>query len=177
MSNFNNISAGKNPPKDINVIIEIPANSGPVKYEVDKDSGSLHVDRFMTTAMSYPCNYGYLPQSLAEDGDPADILVMTPVPLVPGSIIRARPVGMMKMTDEAGGDNKILAVPQDKLTPAYHKIHSIKDVDQWFLDSIQHFFSHYKDLEKGKWVKIVGWFDVAEAEAEIMSSIERFKKR
>ena len=168
------ITAGKEIPKDINVIIEIPTQGDPVKYEVNKETGAMFVDRFMSTAMYYPCNYGYIPQTLAEDGDPADVLVVSPFPLLTGSVIRCRPVGMLKMQDEAGIDAKILAVPNNKLTPLYQHINDIGDVCENLLKTISHFFEHYKDLEQGKWVKINGWVGVKEAEAEIIESAKRY---
>lgn len=174
MSNFAKISPGSDIPNDVNVVIEIPAKSDPVKYEVDKDTGTLCVDRFLSTAMFYPCNYGYIPGTLSEDGDPVDILVVTPFPLLCGSIIRARPVGMLQMTDEHGPDAKILAVPIDKLSPLYHTVHSPEDLSLPLLNSIRHFFEHYKDLEEGKWVKVQGWLGRDAAKAEILASVERY---
>ncbi|MDX1250896.1 MAG: inorganic diphosphatase [Gammaproteobacteria bacterium] len=173
---LHNISPGRDVPNDINVIIEIPAHSGPVKYEIDKDSGALFVDRFMGTAMYYPCNYGYVPNTLSEDGDPVDVLVVTPVPLINGSVIRCRPVGMLKMTDESGIDAKVLAVPVDKLSPLYSNAQSPEDMPQSLLAQIGHFFEHYKDLEKGKWAKVEGWVGQAEAKAEILAALARFNK-
>jgi len=173
---LDNISPGRDVPNDINVIIEIPAHSDPVKYEVDKDSGALFVDRFMSTAMFYPCNYGYIPHSLGEDGDPVDVLVVTPLPLISGSVIRCRPLGVLKMSDEAGVDAKLIAVPVDKLTPLYKNCASIDDLPPSLLAQISHFFEHYKDLEKGKWVKVDGWANVEEAAAEITASIKRYQE-
>jgi len=170
-----NLSPGKNPPQDINVIIEIPAMSEPVKYEFDKENGLLVVDRFMATCMQYPANYGFVPQTLSLDGDPVDVLVVTPVPLRHGSMIRARPIGVLKMSDESGVDAKILAVPVDKLCQLYTEVKEIKDLPHLLIRQIEHFFSHYKDLEKGKWVKLEGWGDSQEAGLEIMESIQRFK--
>ena len=167
------VTAGSNVPETINVIIEIPAHADPVKYEVDKDSGALFVDRFMATPMFYPANYGYVPQTLSEDGDPVDVLVITPVPLHCASVITCRPVGMLRMTDESGIDAKILAVPISKATPIYDHIQSPNDVPPHLLASITHFFEHYKDLEQGKWVKIEGWADANAAKAEILASVER----
>jgi inorganic pyrophosphatase len=172
---FNDIIPGKDVPNDVNVVIEIPACSQPVKYEVDKESGELFVDRFMTTAMFYPCNYGYIPNTLSEDGDPVDVLVMTPVPLVSGCVIRCRPIGMLNMTDEAGVDAKILAVPHEKICKAYSDIHSYKDVSESLTKSIEHFFEHYKDLEKGKWVKVSGWADADAAKAEVEAGVKRYQ--
>ncbi|GAC25406.1 MAG: inorganic diphosphatase [Alteromonadaceae bacterium] len=172
---LNDVPAGKNLPEEINVVIEIPAHSDPIKYEVDKDTGAIFVDRFMATCMHYPTNYGYINQTLSEDGDPADVLVMTPFPLLAGCVIKCRPVGVLKMTDESGTDAKILAVPVDKLSTIYRGIKDIGDVDELTLNQIEHFFSHYKDLEPGKWVKIDGWEDAESAKAEIVSSVERYK--
>lgn len=174
--NIEKISPGRDVPNDINVVIEIPAHSAPVKYEVDKDSGALLVDRFMGTAMYYPCDYGFIPNTLSEDGDPVDVLVVTPVPLVHGAVIRCRPVGMLKMTDESGVDAKLLAVPVSKLSPLYAQVQTPQDLPPTLLAQIKHFFEHYKELEAGKWVKVEGWEGVAEAKAEILASIERFKK-
>jgi len=171
---FHNVTPGRDVPNDINVIIEIPAQSDPVKYEVDKESGALFVDRFMATAMFYPCNYGYVPSTLSEDGDPVDVLVVTPVPLISGSVIRCRPIGMLKMTDESGVDAKILAVPVDKLSSLYTKVQSPEDMPSLLLAQISHFFEHYKDLEPGKWVKVDGWVGTAEAKVEILASAERY---
>ncbi len=168
------VDSGINVPEDINVIIEIPSHSDPVKYEVDKKTGAMFVDRFMNTAMHYPCNYGYVPHTLSEDGDPVDVLVITPVPLISGSVIRCRPVGVLKMTDEAGPDAKVLAVPVDKLCTSFRKVKTIDDVQPMLLAQISHFFEHYKDLEENKWVKIDGWGDTQDAYQEILESIERF---
>jgi len=168
--------AGKDVPNDVNVVIEIPSHSDPVKYEVDKETGAMFVDRFMGTSMHYPCNYGYIPRTLSEDGDPTDVLVVTPNPVISGSVVRVRPLGMLEMTDEAGKDAKILAVPIDKLSGMYVSKHSVRDLPQALLDSIAHFFDHYKDLEPGKWVKIDGWVDVEEARREILDSIERYAR-
>jgi len=172
---LNKVPAGINLPEEINVIIEIPAHSDPVKYEVDKDSGALFVDRFMSTCMHYPCNYGYVPNSLSDDGDPVDVLVPTPYPLQAGSVIRCRPVGVLHMTDESGEDAKILAVPEDSLSRIYRGINEATELSQLLLDQIVHFFEHYKDLEPSKWVKIKGWDNAAAARKEITDSVERFK--
>ena len=169
------VSSGENVPNDINVIIEIPSHSDPVKYEVDKGTGAMFVDRFMGTAMHYPCNYGYVPQTLSDDGDPVDVLVVTPNPVISGAVIRVRPLGMLCMTDEAGKDSKILAVPIDKLSNLYSHMDTVRDLPRALLDSISHFFDHYKDLEPGKWVKIDGWVEAEEAKREILESVERFK--
>ena len=170
------VSPGKNPPEVFNVVIEIPANSSPVKYEVDKDTGALTVDRFLGTAMHYPVNYGYIPQTIAGDGDPVDVLVITPFPLVHGCVIAARTVGMLKMEDDGGEDAKLIAVPVSKLHPASDKIQSLDDVEPQLLAQIQHFFEHYKDLEKGKWVKVQGWGDKAAAHQEITDGIAAYQK-
>ncbi|MDG1687731.1 MAG: inorganic diphosphatase [Gammaproteobacteria bacterium] len=171
--NLDRVGSGKNLPDDINVIIEIPSHSDPVKYEVDKETGALFVDRFMNTAMFYPCNYGYVPHTLSDDGDPVDVLVMSPYALISGSVVQCRPVGMLKMTDESGEDAKVIAVPHDKL---YDDVKNIEDVSPRLLDQLAHFFEHYKDLEKEKWVKIEGWVGLEEAKAEIMESVERFNE-
>ena len=171
---LNAVPAGKNLPDEVNVIIEIPAHSDPVKYEVDKDSGAIFVDRFMGTPMHYPVNYGYVPHSLSGDGDPADVLVITPFPLLAGSVITVRPVGILNMTDESGTDAKILAVPIDKLSTLYRNVKEITDVQESLLNQIEHFFSHYKDLEPGKWVKVEGWEGSEAAKKEITDSIERY---
>lgn len=170
------VDAGHNLPDEFNVIIEIPAHSDPVKYEVDKETGALFVDRFMNTAMHYPCNYGYIPHTLCEDGDPLDVLVVAPLPVVSGCVVRCRPLGLLKMTDESGGDAKILAVPIKKECALYDHIESHKDMSQALLNQIAHFFQHYKDLDSGKWVRIDGWGDVTEAKTEILQSVERCNK-
>jgi len=176
--NLDRISAGDDVPKSVNVLIEIPMRGDPVKYEVDKDSGALFVDRLMSTAMHYPCNYGYIPHTLADDGDPVDVLVITPFPLVPGCVIKCRPIGVLSMSDEAGQDQKVLAVPVDKTSGGlYSKILGTDDVPELTLRQITHFFEHYKDLEKGKWVKVEGWQDLQAAEAEILAGIERAKAK
>ncbi|MDP7536730.1 MAG: inorganic diphosphatase [Methylococcales bacterium] len=170
-----NVSAGKNTPHDINVIIEIPAQGNPVKYEVDKESAALFVDRFMGTAMQYPSNYGYIPQTLSSDGDPVDVLVITPVPLLSRCIIRCRPVGLLDVTDEAGPDPKILAVPIKKLTSFYDHIDEYQDFPDASLTTIAHFFEHYKDLEENKWVQVKGWLNKKYAYDEITKSITRYQ--
>ena len=167
------VNSGRNPPEEINVIIEIPKDSEPVKYEVDKESGAIFVDRILSTPMRYPCNYGYVPNTLCGDGDPADVLVVLPLPLVPGSVVRCRPVGVLKMTDEAGGDEKILAVPVSKIFNGYAHVEDIDQVSPHWLERIGHFFEHYKDLEKGKWVKLDGWGDAAAARQILLESIQR----
>lgn len=169
------IPAGKDLPNDIYVVIEIPANHSPIKYEIDKDADALFVDRFVGTAMFYPANYGYIPNTLSEDGDPLDVLVVTPYPVAPGSVVRSRPVGMLMMEDESGIDAKLIAVPHDKLTPLYKSVQEATDLPALLLKQIEHFFEHYKDLEPGKWVKITGWKDAAAARAEILKSIEAAK--
>ena len=173
---LNDVPSGKSLPNDFNVIIEIPAHADPVKYEVDKESGAIFVDRFMGTAMHYPCNYGYIPHTIAGDGDPVDVLVVSQFALPPGVVVRCRPVGMLAMTDEAGEDAKVLAVPVDKLTPMYRSVESPRDLPQITLDQIAHFFAHYKDLEPGKFVKINGWFGQEEAKKEIMEGVDRYQK-
>lgn len=173
---YSNIPAGKDIPNDIYVAIEIPANHTPIKYEIDKDSDTLFVDRFLATPMFYPANYGYIPNTLADDGDPLDVLVITPYPVAAGSVIRARPIGVLNMTDEAGGDAKLVAVPHDKLTPLYKDIKEYTDLPPLLLDQIKHFFEHYKDLEKGKWVKVEGWADSNAAKAEIEKAVKAYKK-
>lgn len=170
------VSAGRDVPNEINVIIEIPMHGEPVKYEVDKETGALFVDRFMTTSMFYPANYGYIPHTLSEDGDPVDVLVVTPIPLLSGSVIRCRVVGMLKMTDESGVDAKLLAVPVDKLSKIYRNVETYADLPQHLLLSLEHFFQHYKDLEEGKWVKLDGWAGPEAAHQEILSSIDRYQK-
>ncbi len=174
--NLDRVGSGKSLPNDINVIIEIPAHADPIKYEVDKETGAMFVDRFMGTAMHYPCNYGYIPKTIADDGDPVDVLVLSPFPLLAGTVIRCRPVGMLAMEDEAGGDAKLLAVPIDKLTSYYRSIESPRDLPQIQLDQIAHFFQHYKDLEPGKFVKLRGWQGAEEAKKEILDGIERYQK-
>lgn len=170
------VDAGRDIPHDLNVIIEIPANADPVKYEVDKDTGALFVDRIMTCAMHYPCNYGYIPNTLCEDGDPLDVLVVTPFPLVSGCVVRCRPLGLLQMTDEKGGDAKLLAVPIRKQCELYGDIESMDQLPVMLLRQITHFFQHYKDLEAGKWVKIDGWAGMDAAIAEIRSSIDRYQQ-
>jgi inorganic pyrophosphatase len=173
--NFDNISPGKDVPNEINVVVEIPAHGAPVKYEFDKDSGAIVVDRFMNTAMFYPCNYGFVPHTLSDDGDPVDVLVVTPVPLMPGVVIACRPVGMLQMTDEAGEDAKVLAVPVTKLHSQYESVQSATDLPQELLNQIAHFFEHYKDLEPNKWVKIDEWVGPDQAKAEINASVKRYR--
>ncbi|MGB6054597.1 MAG: inorganic diphosphatase [Burkholderiaceae bacterium] len=174
---LNSIPAGRDLPNDFNVIIEIPMSADPIKYEVDKESGAIFVDRFMSTAMQYPCNYGYIPQTLAPDGDPVDVLVITPFPLFPGVVVRCRPIGVLKMTDEAGGDSKLLAVPVDKILSIYKHWQKPEDINELRLHQIQHFFEHYKDLEKGKWVKVEGWHGPDEAREEIVAGVAAYAKQ
>jgi inorganic pyrophosphatase len=169
------IKHGKDAPNDINVVIEIPAFSEPVKYEFDKDSDMLIVDRFMSTCMQYPCNYGFVPNTLSEDGDPVDVLVPTPFPLQHGAVINCRPVGVLKMTDESGVDAKIIAVPTDKLTKIYSHVKDVNDLPELLLAQIKHFFEHYKELDANKWVKVDGWENAEEAKKDILNSIKAYK--
>jgi len=170
------VPAGKEVPNDCNVVIEIPMRADPIKYEVDKETGAVFVDRFMSTAMHYPCNYGYVPRTLSDDGDPCDVLVLSPMPLVTGVVVRCRPIGMLKLDDEAGGDAKILAVPIDKLSSLYHHVKSPRDLPEITTRQIAHFFEHYKDLEPGKWVRVGIWVEAEEAKREIMESVTRFER-
>jgi inorganic pyrophosphatase len=167
------IAIGHNPPDDINVIVEVPIGGEPIKYEMDKDAGTLVVDRFLYTPMRYPGNYGFVPHTLSEDGDPIDVLVANTRPIIPGAVINVRPVGVLQMVDDGGGDEKIIAVPSPKLTRRYEKVHNHTDLPQITLEQIQHFFQHYKDLEPGKWVKITGWADAAAARSYIQEAIDR----
>ena len=169
------VTPGKNAPHEFNVIIEIPMNADPVKYEVDKASGAIFVDRFMSTSMHYPTNYGYVPKTLSGDGDPVDVLVITPVPLIPGVVVTCRPLGILKMQDEAGDDGKVLAVPIDKILSIYTHWKKPEDMNPLRLKTIAHFFEHYKDLEAGKWVKLDGWGGRDEARQLLIESIERFE--
>ena len=169
------VDSGRDVPSEINVVIEIPMNADPIKYEIDKVSGAIFVDRILTTPMRYPVNYGYVPKTLCGDGDPVDVLVVIPLPLMPGSVIRCRPVGMLAMTDEAGEDTKIIAVPIGKVFGGYRDIDTVRDLPELLLDRIGHFFEHYKDLEKGKWVKIEGWRGPDEAKREILASVARYQ--
>jgi len=175
--NLDRVTPGRDVPNDVNVIVEIPMNADPIKYEIDKATGALFVDRFMSTAMHYPCNYGYVPHTLSGDGDPVDVLVISPLPLISGVVVRCRPIGMLRMQDEAGDDTKVLAVPIDKLTSVYRTTRSPRDVPEAQLAAITHFFQHYKDLEKGKWVKVRGWVGAAEARKEIIEGIKRYLRR
>lgn len=170
-----NVSIGKNPPEEVNCIIEVPIGGEPIKYEMDKDSGALVVDRFLYTSMRYPGNYGFIPHTLSDDGDPCDVIVANTRAIIPGAIMSVRPVGVLFMEDEAGGDEKILAVPATKLTRRYENVHNYTDLPQITLEQIQHFFERYKDLEPGKWVKIVRWGNVEEAQKLILEGIERAK--
>lgn len=169
------ISLGKNPPKEVNVIVEVPVGGEPIKYEMDKDAGTLVVDRFLHTSMRYPGNYGFIPHTLSDDGDPTDVLVISQRQIVPGAIVSVRPVGVLRMTDEAGGDEKIIAVPTKNITKRYNDIHNYTDLAEILVQQIEHFFTHYKDLEAGKWAKTEGWGDAAEAEQLILDAIERAK--
>lgn len=169
------ISIGKNPPDEVNVVIEVAIGGEPIKYEMDKEAGTLFVDRFLYTPMRYPGNYGFIPHTLSEDGDPCDVLVANTRPLIPGSYIAVRPIGVMMMEDEGGGDEKIIAVPVTKLTKRYENVQNYTDLPKITLDQIQHFFEHYKDLEPGKWVKLIGWGDAAKAKQLIVEAIERAK--
>jgi inorganic pyrophosphatase len=171
------IAIGNNPPEDVNVIIEVEIGGEPIKYEMDKEAGTLFVDRFLHTAMRYPGNYGFVPHTLSEDGDPIDVLVANTRPIVPGAVINVRPVGVLRMVDNAGGDEKIIAVPSPKLTKRYIDVHNYTDLPDISIAQIQHFFEHYKDLEEGKWVKLDGWGDADEAKRMIVEAIEREKQR
>ncbi|MCG8994357.1 inorganic diphosphatase [Laribacter hongkongensis] len=171
--NLDRIPAGKDLPNDFNVVIEISANAAPIKFEFDKDSGAIFVDRFMGTSMMYPANYGFVPQTLSDDGDPVDVLVVTPFVLQPGVVVRCRALGMIKMEDEAGIDAKLVAVPVEKICPMYKDIQKLEDLPQLLRDQMVHFFEHYKDLEKGKWVKITGWGDMEDARKELLDGAAR----
>lgn len=174
--NLDRVGTGEDVPNDVNVVIEIPMLSDPIKYEVDKATGAMFVDRFMMTAMHYPCNYGYIPNTIADDGDPVDVLCVTPFPVATGAVVRCRPVGVLKMEDEAGGDAKLLAVPIDKVLSIYKHWTKPSDVNPQRLATIQHFFEHYKDLERGKWVKVIGWGGPEEAAAEILEGVRRYNE-
>lgn len=169
------ISSGKDVPNQVNVVIEVPMNADPVKYEMDKDSGAIFVDRFIATPMYYPCNYGFIPGTLSEDGDPADVLVVSDFPIVPGAVISAKPVGVLIMEDEKGMDEKILAVPAKKLNSQYENIEDYKELPEMLLNKIIHFFERYKDLEKGKWVKVKGFEGAAKARQLIEEAVKRVK--
>ena len=172
---LDHVSTGKNPPDEINVVIEIPKDAEPVKYEVDKATGAIFVDRILSTPMRYPCNYGYIPQTLADDGDPVDVLVITPVPLIPGVVVTCRPLGILKMEDEAGVDGKVLAVPTQKILGLYSQWQKPEDLNPLRLKTIAHFFEHYKDLEPGKWVKILGWEGPESARKEVADGIANYQ--
>lgn len=167
------IAIGNDPPNDLNVVIEVSIGGEPIKYEMDKEAGTLVVDRFLHTSMRYPGNYGFVPHTLSDDGDPIDVLVANTRPIVPGAIINVRPIGVLKMVDDGGGDEKIIAVPSPKLTKRYLHVVNYTDLPEITLEQIQHFFEHYKDLEPGKWVKLAGWGDAAEARQLITEAIER----
>ena len=169
------VPSGKALPNDFNVVIEIPMHADPVKYEVDKESGQVFVDRFMSTAMHYPCNYGYVPHTLSKDGDPVDVLVLTPYPLISGSVITCRPVGVLTMTDESGDDAKVLAVLTDNLFKGFQHINTFRDLPSHLLSQIAHFFEHYKDLDEGKWVRVGGWKGIDEAKQEVIDSIKMYQ--
>jgi len=173
---LDNVKPGKNIPENFNVIIEIPMNADPIKYEVDKETGAIFVDRFMGTAMHYPCNYGYIPRTIAGDGDPVDVLVVTPFPLIPGVVVSCRAIGVLQMEDDGGEDAKLLAVPEDRILSIYTHWQKIEDINPLRRNQIQHFFEHYKDLEPGKWVKVRGCGGIADAHKEILEVIERYNK-
>ena len=174
--NLEHVSIGRNPPKEVNVIVEVPVHGEPIKYEMDKKSGALVVDRFLYTSMRYPGNYGFIPHTLSEDGDPCDVLVANTRPIIAGAVISVRPIGVLRMRDEAGGDEKIVAVPSSKLTKRYDKVQNYTDMPPITVQQIEHFFSHYKDLEPGKWVEFAGWGDAETARQLILEAIERAKK-
>ena len=174
---LDNVTPGNNAPDAFNVIIEIPMNADPIKYEVDKATGAIFVDRFMSTAMHYPTNYGYVPKTISGDGDPVDVLVITPVPLIPGVVVPCRAIGVLKMTDEAGEDGKVLAVPINKILSLYSQWKKPEDLNPFRLKTIAHFFEHYKDLEEGKWVKVQGWEGPESAKKEIMDGIANYNKQ
>ena len=171
------ISIGKNPPHEVNVVVEVPIGGEPVKYEMDKEAGTLVVDRFLYTPMRYPGNYGFIPHTLSEDGDPCDVLVANTRPIIAGAVIAVRPIGVLKMTDEAGGDEKIVAVPTTKLTQRYAHVQNYTDLPEISWRQIEHFFSHYKDLEPGKWVTFSGWGDAEEARRLIVEAMDRAKAK
>ena len=168
------VTPGKKAPHEFNVVIEIPMNADPIKYEVDKETGAIFVDRFMSTAMHYPTNYGYVPKTISGDGDPVDVLVVTPFPLQPGVVIPCRPLVILKMEDEAGGDSKLVAVPTEKICAMYKSIQKLEDLPELLVQQIKHFFEHYKDLEPGKWVKVVGWEGIDAAKAEVTTGMAAF---
>jgi inorganic pyrophosphatase len=172
--NLDAVGVGRNPPEEVNVIVEVPVGGEPIKYEMDKVSGAMVVDRFLYTAMRYPGNYGFIPKTLSDDGDPCDVLIANQRGIIPGAVVAVRPVGVLKMQDEAGGDEKIIAVPVARLTLRYESVHNYTDLPQITLQQVQHFFEHYKDLESSKWVKVLGWGDAAEARRLITSAIGRY---
>ena len=174
--NLNAISIGANAPDEVNVVIEVPIGGEPIKYEMDKESGALVVDRFLYTSMRYPGNYGFIPHTLSDDGDPCDVIVANTRAIIPGAVMRVRIVGVLNMEDEGGGDEKLIAVPSAKLTKRYAKVENYTDLPEITLHQIEHFFAHYKDLEPNKWVKIIGWGDAAEAHRMVLKGIERAKK-
>jgi len=169
------IAIGKNPPEDVNVIVEVPIGGEPIKYEMDKEAGTLIVDRFLYTPMRYPGNYGFVPHTLSDDGDPIDVLVANTRPIIPGAVINVKPIGVLMMEDDGGGDEKIIAVPSAKLTKRYANVHNYTDMPEITWKQIEHFFLHYKDLEPGKWVKLLGWGDAKQAQRLILEAIERAK--
>jgi len=171
------ISTGADVPKVVNVIVEVPAGGEPIKYEMDKEAGTLIVDRFLYTSMRYPGNYGFIPHTLSDDGDPIDVLIANQRAIIPGAVVACKPVGVLKMQDEAGGDEKVIAVPIPKLTRRYENVHNYLDLPEITIQQIEHFFVHYKDLEPGKWVKVLGWGNAIEAESLILQSIERYKNK
>jgi inorganic pyrophosphatase len=171
------VSTGRNPPHEVNVIVEVPVGGEPIKYEMDKEAGALVVDRFLYTPMRYPGNYGFVPHTLSDDGDPIDVLIANQRGIIPGAVIAVRPVGVLRMQDESGGDEKIIAVPVSRLTRRYERVHNYTDLPEITIKQIEHFFEHYKDLENNKWVKVEGWGDAKEAEAMILESIERYKAK
>ena len=173
--NLDRVTAGHNPPHEVNVVVEIPIHGPPVKYELDKESGAMFVDRFLNTSMHYPCNYGYIPKTLAKDGDPVDVIIMTPMPIIHGAVVKCRPIGVLKMTDEAGDDSKIMVVPLDSVSKFNQNVNSYEDVQPALLNQITHFFEHYKDLEPNKWVKVDGWYGVDESKAEIVEAMDEYK--
>ncbi|MDZ7736855.1 MAG: inorganic diphosphatase [Gammaproteobacteria bacterium] len=174
--NLDRVGPGDDPPENVNVVVEIPIYSDPVKYELDKETGAMFVDRFLNTSMRYPCNYGYIPRTLSLDGDPVDVIIATPMPLIHGSVIRCRPIGVLKMVDEAGDDSKLLVVPIGKVSKFHRNVDSYEDLQPALLDQISHFFEHYKDLEPNKWVELQGWEGVDAARAEINDSLARFQQ-
>ncbi len=172
--NLDRVPAGKNAPDEVNVIVEIPINGPPVKYELDKETGAMFVDRFLNTSMHYPCNYGYIPKTLAKDGDPVDVIVMTPMSIIHGAVIPCKPIGVLKMTDEAGDDSKVMVIPLDSVSKFNRNVKSYEDVQPALLNQITHFFEHYKDLEPNKWVKVDGWFGPDEAKQEITDAMKAY---